>query len=81
MQPTALSRSPNRTRLPSSREFTLQPRVIIARLLVYSILLGWLLMSLFPFYWMFVSSFKPVSEIFTFPPVLIPLNPTIANYQ
>ena len=74
----ALSRSP----MSISRERSgLQPRVIIARVLVYSILIGWLFMSLFPFYWMAVSSFTPVSQIFTFPPVLVPLQPTIENYQ
>jgi ABC-type glycerol-3-phosphate transport system permease component len=82
MQPrVALSRSPNRTDFPVNKGLSIQPRVLIARVLVYAVLVIWLIISLFPFYWMFVSSFKPVSEIFTFPPVLIPLNPTIENYQ
>jgi ABC-type glycerol-3-phosphate transport system permease component len=50
-------------------------------MLVYAILLFWLVLSLFPFYWMIISSFKPVQEIFTFPPVFLPEHPTIENYQ
>lgn len=56
-------------------------RVVIARVLVAAVLLFWLLISLFPFYWMFVSSFTRVEDIFTFPPVLLPAHPTIENYQ
>lgn len=59
----------------------MQPRVLISRVLVYGVLLFWLVMSLFPFYWMIISSFKPVQEIFTFPPVFLPEHPTIENYQ
>ena len=40
---------------------------------VIGILLGAIAaISLFPFYWNLVSAFKPVSEIFTYPPSLIP---------
>jgi ABC-type glycerol-3-phosphate transport system permease component len=53
----------------------------IARYLVYAILGFWLVVSLFPFYWMFISSFKPVEAIFTYPPVLFPTLPTLENYQ
>ena len=83
MQPrVSLSRSLNQPHIPASRNgLDIQPRVIIARVLVYSILVGWLVISLFPFYWMFVSSFTPVAQIFTFPPVLLPAHPTIENYQ
>jgi ABC-type glycerol-3-phosphate transport system permease component len=56
-------------------------RVILSRIVVYLILLFWLAVSLFPFYWMIISSFKPVQEIFTFPPVFLLLHPTIENYQ
>jgi multiple sugar transport system permease protein len=36
---------------------------------------------LFPFYWMFVSSIKPPQEIITRPPLLIPRNPTLESYS
>jgi multiple sugar transport system permease protein len=34
----------------------------------------------FPTWWMITSSFKPITEIFAFPPRLIPDNPTIQPY-
>lgn len=36
---------------------------------------------LFPFYWMFVTSIKPSAEIITKPPLLIPRRPTLASYS
>ncbi|MBZ0295927.1 MAG: carbohydrate ABC transporter permease [Anaerolineae bacterium] len=59
----------------------MKSRHLITRMVVYAILVFWLVISLFPFYWMFISSLKPVEEIFTFPPVFIPLHPTLENYQ
>lgn len=51
------------------------------RFIKYAILLGWLVISLFPFYWMLISSVTPVEKIFTYPPVLIPTEPVLDNYQ
>lgn len=34
----------------------------------------------FPTWWMITSSFKPISEIFAFPPTLFPQNPTVQPY-
>ena len=49
---------------------------------VIGILLGAIAaISLFPFYWNLVSAFKPVSEIFTYPPSLIPNLFTLENFQ
>lgn len=59
----------------------IRPYAVVARLLIYATLLIWLVVCLFPFYWMMVASLTPVAQIFTFPPVLLPLNPTIENYQ
>jgi lactose/L-arabinose transport system permease protein len=59
----------------------MQARAILARVVVFAILAFWLLISLFPFYWMLISSFKPVEEIFTFPPVLLPTTITMVNYE
>lgn len=56
-------------------------RAVFARVLVYTPLVCWLILSLFPFYWMFVSSFKPVEDIFTYPPALIPAHLTVENYE
>lgn len=35
---------------------------------------------IFPFLWMFLSSFKTMQEIVAFPPTFFPKNPTIQNY-
>lgn len=34
----------------------------------------------FPTWWMITSSFKPITEIFAFPPTLVPANPTIQPF-
>jgi ABC-type glycerol-3-phosphate transport system permease component len=34
----------------------------------------------FPFFWMVSTSFKPLQEIFVFPPSFWPKNPTLANF-
>lgn len=34
----------------------------------------------FPTWWMITSSFKPIGEIFAFPPTLFPQNPTVQPY-
>ena len=39
------------------------------------------IVSFFPFYWMTISSFKPKGDMFKFPPDLIPLHPTLQNFQ
>lgn len=59
----------------------MQRRTVFARTVVFLILGFWLVISLFPFYWMLISSFKPVEEIFTFPPVLLPSSITPVNYE
>lgn len=35
----------------------------------------------FPFYWAIVNSFKPYIEIYSFPPLYVPKNPTFQRYQ
>lgn len=44
----------------------------ILNVLYYSILVIVSIIILFPFYWMFITAVKPVSEIFAFPPKLFP---------
>lgn len=58
---------------------TAQRRLLIATM--YGILIVAALLSLMPFYWMIMSSFKPLQEILTIPVWLVPLNPTLANYN
>ena len=35
----------------------------------------------FPIYWAFVSSIKPPDELITSSPTLVPINPTLENYE
>ena len=35
----------------------------------------------FPIYWAFVSSIKPPNELITSTPTLVPVNPTLENYE
>lgn len=39
------------------------------------------LIMLFPFVWMVLSTFKPASELVTYPPLLFPTNPTLETLQ
>ena len=48
--------------------------------LVYLFLILISIFMIMPFLWMFSSAFKSQSEIFSFPPTLIPKNPTINNF-
>ena len=47
-------------------------------LLVVSLLI--VLVFMFPFYWMLITSIKPISEVVTSPPIFIPRNPTLDAY-
>jgi multiple sugar transport system permease protein len=38
-------------------------------------------MTIFPFFWMISTSFKPLKEIFVFPPYLLPKQFTLANFS
>jgi len=49
--------------------------------IVYGILILAAFLALLPFYWMIMSSFKPLNEILTVPVMLIPATPTLENYQ
>jgi multiple sugar transport system permease protein len=51
-----------------------------ARPIVYLPVTVLVLVSLFPFLWMLISSIKPLRELYTVPPTWIPQNPTFANY-
>ena len=47
-------------------------------LLVISLVI--VLIFMFPFYWMLITSIKPISEVVTSPPIFIPRNPTLDAY-
>ncbi|MER7176365.1 carbohydrate ABC transporter permease [Streptomyces mesophilus] len=56
----------------------LSPR---AKLVLYGVLLVLCVPFVFPTWWMASSSLKPVSEVFAFPPSLLPGNPTASAYE
>ncbi|MFQ6066928.1 MAG: carbohydrate ABC transporter permease [bacterium] len=49
--------------------------------LVYCALGVALFLALFPIVWTLSTSFKTIGEYYTYPPVWIPRNPTLANYK
>ncbi len=51
------------------------------RSLIYLILFSGLLIAVFPFLWMFFSSFKTNSMIFRIPITFLPDNPMLTNYK
>ncbi|MGW7679420.1 carbohydrate ABC transporter permease [Kribbella sp. NPDC054772] len=51
------------------------------KLLVYGVLLVCCVPFVFPIWWMATTSLKPVSEIFSFPPSLLPASPTLDAYR
>lgn len=52
-----------------------------ARVLLHLFLIIASVLMALPFAWMILSSFKPLDEIFIKPPKLLPMDPTITNYQ
>ena len=58
----------------------MKTRNFFSSLALYSVLTVGAFVSLFPFYWMIISSFKPKGDMFKFPPDLFPQVLTIQNY-
>ena len=58
----------------------MKTRNFFSSLALYSVLIVGAFVSLFPFYWMIISSFKPKGDMFKFPPDLFPQVLTIQNY-
>ena len=52
-----------------------------ASFLVYLIVVVFALLSVFPFFWMFSTSFKDQLSSIAYPPQLIPPEPTLLNYE
>ncbi|GFP21127.1 multiple sugar transport system permease protein, partial [Candidatus Hakubella thermalkaliphila] len=53
---------------------------IAGNTLYYFALIVIALIFIFPFVWMVSSAFKPVDEIFRYPPVLISQNPSLEHF-
>jgi ABC-type glycerol-3-phosphate transport system permease component len=50
---------------------------IIKKVLIYLVLITYLIFTLLPLYWNFITSFKTAVELSNIPPTLFPLNPTL----
>jgi multiple sugar transport system permease protein len=49
--------------------------------LLYLVLVPGAILFVAPFAWLLTSSFKPIGDIFSWPPQWIPRHPTVANYE
>ena len=58
----------------------MKARNAISSKVIYFLLAIGAFISLFPFYWMLISSFKPQGDMFKFPPDLFPQPFTLDNY-
>lgn len=58
----------------------LQAQGPVRRVLTYTGLIVWLVLSIAPVLWGLSGSFKTTGDLFTPPPTLIPENPTLQNY-
>lgn len=52
----------------------------LRHMIVYAILILGAVISIFPFYWMFITSLKPVHLIFTYPPDMWPRDASFNSY-
>ena len=57
-----------------------KPAKTRAHVVFYGVLCVLAIPFVFPTWWMITSSFKPINEIFAFPPSLWPANPTLEGY-
>jgi len=53
---------------------------LLARTLIYTLLIVLTLLVLAPLAWVVSASFKPSGELFTFPPTFLPQTPTLDNF-
>lgn len=58
----------------------MKKKITVMTVLKYFVLILGAFIVIFPFLWMFLSSFKTLGEIVSFPPTFFPENPTIENY-
>ncbi|MBW1993772.1 MAG: carbohydrate ABC transporter permease, partial [Deltaproteobacteria bacterium] len=69
--------SQQNARLSTSRR---RQQIKKGRVVLYTFLTIYLIISLFPVLWMGITSFKEHKEIYTIPPTWIPEKPTLRNY-
>lgn len=66
--------------LRTSPLFTLRQLKYLRRALLYILLLIAVFWSVFPLFWVFISSIKPDTETYAFEQTVFPQSPTIQNY-
>ncbi len=67
---------------PLHTSLRLSPRLLkyVRRVILYILLFLAVFWSVFPLFWVFISSIKPDTETYAFEQTLFPQNPTINNY-
>jgi ABC-type glycerol-3-phosphate transport system permease component len=60
---------------------TAQDSSRLRRRIVYGLAVILVLFSAFPFFWMISTAFKPLREIFVYPPTFLPAKFTLANFE
>jgi multiple sugar transport system permease protein len=69
-----------RRRKKTPEHFPMSVGARIGNLLVHAILMIGAVFMVLPMVWMLATSFKPATEIAIWPPLLLPVQPTLANY-
>jgi multiple sugar transport system permease protein len=69
-----------RRRSKTPEHFPLSVGARIGNLLIHAILMIGAVFMILPMVWMLATSFKPATEIAVWPPVLLPVAPSLANY-
>lgn len=62
-----------------SREYIIENKV--KKVILYTALIGGLVLTLAPFFWMLSTSFKSRAGFFAMPPEWLPAEPTLAHYK
>lgn len=62
--------------LPARRR---SPKAVVQRVVLYAVLVGVVLVPLFPLYWLVISSFKTPQEFSQIPPTWFPSDPTLSQ--
>ena len=69
-----------RRRSKTQQGFPLSVGARIGNFVVHAILMIGAAFMILPMVWMLATSFKPATEIAVWPPVLLPVAPTLASY-
>ncbi len=71
---------PDARQVPATNETLHRVNRFLSDVILHLCVLAALIILLLPIAWMLSTSFKPLSDVFNYPPEWIPLNPTLENY-